>query len=156
MVKNGKGKIYTMYKIFFDTNILVYSIDNCYPQKKSISRKILKKVAIEHYGIISTQVLQEFYVTSTKKLHIDPLITKDIIHSFEHFEVASIDVNLIKEAIDCSISNKLSFWDSLIICAAEYSNCKYLYSEDFNDQQIIRGVKVINPFINGDQFIDKI
>ena len=136
-----------MSKIFFDTNILVYSLDNFDKNKQNISRNLIKKVAIDSLGVISTQVLQEFYVTATKKLIIEPLVVKDIIRSFEHFEVTTVNVNIIKEAIDCSIINRLSFWDSLIVVTAEFSNCEYLYSEDLNNGQIIRGVKIINPFL---------
>jgi len=137
-----------MSKIFIDTNILIYNVDNNDPKKKSISRSILRKITIEDNPVISTQVIQEFYVAITKKLNIEPLLAKDIIHSFEHFEIVSVNINIIKEAIDCSIINRLSFWDSLIICAAENTKCEYLYSEDLNHGQIIRGVKIVNPFLS--------
>jgi predicted nucleic acid-binding protein len=98
-------------------------------------------------GVISTQVLQEFYVTVTRKLRVDSLIAKEVLHSLEHFEVVTISTGIIKEAIDCAVLNKISFWDSLIITAAEASKCTRVWSEDLNHGQITRGVKIHNPLL---------
>ena len=73
------------------------------------------------------------------------LCAKDILHSFERFETIIITPEIIKDAIDCSIINKLSFWDALIIAAAESAGCENLWTEDLNDGQVIRGVRVVNP-----------
>ena len=72
---------------------------------------------------------------------------KNILHSFENLEIVIIDTDLIKEAIDVSVLNKVSFWDALIIATAECAKCEYLYTEDLNAGQIIRGVQVKNPYI---------
>ncbi len=135
-----------MSKIFIDTNILVYSLDNKSKDKKKKARVILGDIVSNNLPVISTQVLQEFYVAATKKMGIEPLIAKSIIQSFENFEVIQVTQNLIKEAIDCSIINQLSFWDSLIIVTAEFSKCNEVYTEDLNAGQIIRGVRITNPF----------
>jgi len=134
-----------MSKIFIDTNILVYSMDNFNLEKKEKSRLLLKSLAKKHYGVISTQVMQEFYVAVTRKLCVDPVMAKNILHSFERFEIITVTPNLINDAIDCSIINQLSFWDSLILVSAESANCKEVWTEDLNDGQIIRGVKIENP-----------
>ena len=134
-----------MPKIFIDTNILVYSLDQFEPQKRKKCRDLLKLLSGDLQGVISTQVMQEFFVASTSKLGADVLIVKDILHSFERFETIIITPQIIKEAIDCSIINKLSFWDALIVIAAESAKCEKLWSEDFNDGQVIRGVRVENP-----------
>ena len=67
------------------------------------------------------------------------------MHTFENMEVVTIGKDLINEAIDASLQYKLSFWDALILVAAESARCEVLYSEDFNDGQIMRNVKVLNP-----------
>ena len=134
-----------MPKIFIDTNILVYSLDQFELEKQKNCRKLLKTLTGEYQGVISTQVMQEFFIASTKKLGADVLIVKDIIHSFERFETIIITPVLIKEAIDCSIINKLSFWDALIVIAAESAKCEKLWSEDLNNGQLIRGVRIENP-----------
>ena len=139
-----------MSKIFIDTNILVYSLDQFAPEKRKRCRDLLKTLTGDLRGVISTQVMQEFYVASTTKLGADVLIVKDIMHSFERFETIIITPQIIKEAIDCSIINKLSFWDALIVTAAESSKCEKLWSEDLNDGQVIRGVRIENPLIKKD------
>jgi predicted nucleic acid-binding protein len=134
-----------MPKIFVDTNILVYSLDEYNPEKRKKCREFLKTLTGDLRGVISTQVMQEFYVASTSKLGADVLIVKDILHSFERFEIIIITPEIIREAIDCSIINKLSFWDALIVIAAENAKCEKLWSEDLNHGQVIRGVRVENP-----------
>lgn len=133
-------------KFFIDTNILIYSIDNHYPKKKRICRELIAKVFEDNSGVISTQVLQEFYYTAVHKLKSDPKTIKALLKSFEDFEIVQINTTLIYNAIDCSIANKISFWDALIISAAESANCNKLFSEDLNSGQIINGVEILNPF----------
>lgn len=133
-------------KFFIDTNILIYSIDKFDKSKQKKARALLKEIAVSDTGVISTQVLQEFYVAATKKLNAAPLIVKEIINGFEKFEVVQITVEIIKDAIDVSLLNKISYWDALIIASAETAKCTALITEDLNAGQIIRGVKIINPF----------
>ena len=130
-----------------DTNIFVYSLDEHDKQKKKQSRQLLQNAIREETVVISTQVLQELYVVGTTKLKIDSILMKNILHSFENLEIVIIDTDLIKEAIDVSVLNRLSFWDALIIATAERAKCEYLYTEDLNAGQIIRGVQVKNPYI---------
>ena len=134
-----------MSKVFIDTNILIYAMDKYHPEKRTHCRDLLKVLNIELKGVISTQVMQEFYVTATKKLGADPLVVKDLLNSFDRFETVLITPEIIKEAVDCSILNRLSFWDSLIVSAAESANCETLWTEDLNHGQIIRGVRIENP-----------
>ncbi len=135
-------------KYFIDTNILVYSIDSNYPKRKEQSRQLISKLLKENSGVISTQVFQEFYYASVKKLHADSIKVKNLLKYFEKFEVVQINLPLIYEAIDCSLTNKISFWDALIVVSAEYSSCSKIYSEDLNNSQVIRGLEIINPFAN--------
>ncbi len=134
-----------MSKVFIDTNILIYSMDEFDPAKREKYRFLLKSAINEFQGVISTQVMQEFYVTATKKLGADPLLMKDILHSFEQFEIVIVNPAIIYDAIDCGIINRMSFWDSLIVVAAESAHCETLWTEDLNDGRIIRGVRIENP-----------
>lgn len=134
-----------MSKVFIDTNILVYSLDRFDPTKQKKCRSLLKTLTDDFQGVISTQVMQEFYVTTVKKLGADPLLIKDILHAYERFETVIITPDSIRDAIDCSIINRLSFWDALIVVAAESARCEKLWSEDLNDGQVIRGVQIENP-----------
>lgn len=134
-----------MSKIFVDTNILIYAMDKHDSKKQKLSRRRLKDLMAENtHGVISTQVLQEFYVTAVKKFDTPPFLAKNIMHSFENYEVVTVDSPLIKEAIDCSILSQISFWDALIIVSAESAKCDTLWTEDMNDGQVIRGVLIKN------------
>jgi predicted nucleic acid-binding protein len=134
-----------MSKVFLDTNILVYCLDQSLPDKKKRCRDLLRNLSNENKGVISTQIMQEFYVAATKKLKAVELLVKDILHSFKRFEIVIVSPGLIQEAIDCSIIHRLSFWDSLIVVAAESAHCHKIWTEDLNDGQIIRGVRIENP-----------
>ena len=136
-----------MSKVFIDANILVYCLDQSNAEKMDRCRNLIREVITEGRGVISTQVIQEFYVAATKKLGAEPLLVKDIITSLERFETVVVTPAVIKEAIDCAIIHRLSFWDSLIIAAADSAKCDILWTEDLNDGQIVRSVRIINPFV---------
>ncbi len=144
--KNGKEEIYIVSKIFLDTNILVYTVDRNDKKKLSQARKLLENVIANDKPVISTQVLQEFYSATTTKLKLDKIIAKNIIHNFRNMEIVQVDLGIIEQGIDISLLSQISFWDSLIIAAAEQANCNMIYSEDLNDTQTIRGIKIVNPF----------
>jgi len=135
-----------MAKGFLDTNVLVHAADNRLPDKQRRARLLMNELTGQSEGVVSTQVLQEFYVATTQKLNIGPLQAKSMVHAFRHFEVVAITPDLVEDAIDCSILAQLSLWDALIVVAAESANCAHLWTEDLNDGQIVRGVRVANPF----------
>lgn len=135
-----------MSKVFVDTNILVYCLDNHDQDKQTQARGLLQDLAGKRQGVLSTQVLQEFYVAATTRLNADPLTVKTVVHSFAHFETVLITPELINEAIDCSILNRLSFWDALIVAAAEQARCGTLWTGDLNPGQVIRGMRIEDPF----------
>lgn len=146
-VKPGQEMSFTVSKVFIDTNILVYTMDRKDSGKQETARKYLKNLVDNHFPVLSTQVVQEFYVVATKKLKADPVVVKNIIHNFHNMELVNIDLELIEQAIDISILSQISFRDSLIIAAAEKANCGFVISEDLNAGQLYRGIKLINPFV---------
>ena len=134
-------------KIFFDTNILVYSVDENDLQKKEIASQLLTDASSSKTCIISTQSLQEFYNVAVKKLKLSKQIAKEYVELFSsQLTVRQVTVPLILNAIDISIKNKLSFWDSLILSSANDNGCIIVYSEDLNNGQIVGGTKILNPF----------
>ena len=133
-------------KIFIDTNILVYALDKAEPKKQEKARELLRKTESDRLGVISTQVLQEYYVVATQKLKVEPELTKRIISSLSKFEVIIINQPIIEKAIDISISNKISFWDALIISSAVAARCRIIWTEDLNHGQSINKIKIENPF----------
>ncbi len=132
-------------KVFIDTNLFVYALDRRVPAKRKAAAKALRTIEEQGNGVISTQVIQEAYVAGTTKLGIQPHDMKQAIASLQSLEVVQIDVDLIQAAIDCSILNRLSFWDALIIVTAEKARCTELWTEDLNPGQLIRGVRIHNP-----------
>jgi predicted nucleic acid-binding protein len=133
-------------RTFIDANIFVYAQDSGSPDKQRRSREIITQLADSGNGVISTQVLQEFFVAATRKLGVQPLVAKGVLKTFAVFEIVQASTALIQEAIDCSILNQISFWDSLILAAATSAGCSTVLSEDLNSGQTILGVKVQNPF----------
>lgn len=134
-------------KVFFDTNVLAYAMDQDAPDKRKRSRQLIAEFVASGTGVVSTQVLQEFYVTATRKMRVAPLAAKSVLQSFTIFEVVQVSPDLIEKAIDRSVLSQLSFWDALIVMASASSGCTTIYSEDLNAGQVIDGVRVVNPFV---------
>lgn len=135
-------------RVFLDTNVLVYAADPRFPARRKTARKLMTslKEQSDRQGVVSTQVLQEFYIVATTKLDLPPQAAKAAIHALGHYDVVTITAGLIAEAIDCSIVSQLSFWDALIVSAAESACCETLVTEDLQAGQVLRGVRIVNPF----------
>ena len=131
---------------FFDTNVLVYADDKATPAKQ---RRALDLVA-EHRraatGVVSLQVLQEYFVTVTRKLHVDPSIARRKVELLAEFDVAAPQVADILAAIDLHRLHEFSFWDALVLQAAKQAGCSILYTEDLQAAREIDGVRIVNPF----------
>jgi predicted nucleic acid-binding protein len=135
--------------VFFDTNILVYANDASEPGKKKIARKLIRDALLNKTAVISIQVLSEFWVTVTQKIKTPlavPVAEKEI-ELFEIMEIVTLDLLLFKSALTLKKMHRLSYWDSLIVAAANHSDCKILYSEDLNNGQQILNTKIVNPFV---------
>lgn len=132
--------------IFFDTNILVYAFDKAYNKKQEIAKVLIAESIKKGNGNISTQVLQEFYVVATKKLDILPELALTAMDSFEPLNIVTITSDMIRLAIKKQSKFLISFWDAVILQAAETSLCTVLYTEDLNHGQMFNSVKVVNPF----------
>lgn len=135
-------------KIFLDTNILVYAFDNSAGVKHSKALSIMRNLWDLNLGVVSTQVLQEFYVNVTRKLSppLDPEIAINTIKDLLTWKPVVINGALILEAIELHSRHKYSFWDSLIITAAIAGGAKTILSEDLADSQTIQGITIKNPF----------
>lgn len=136
-------------KIFLDTNVLVYAHDVSAGPKHHKAKEILLDLWEKGNGIVSTQVLQEFYVVVTRKIPrpLSPGRAREIVESLLYWDVVVNDGEAVLEAIDVSERHKLSFWDGLVVQAAMRGGAEVLLSEDLNPGQVINGVKVENPFL---------
>jgi predicted nucleic acid-binding protein len=132
--------------VFLDSNVLVYAQDAGSAKKQRVSREVITRLSSSAEGVISTQVLQEFYVAATRKLGVPPLAAKGILKTFAVFDTIQVSPALIQDAVDCSILNQLSFWDALILAGASAAGCGVVLSEDLNPGRQILGVRVENPF----------
>jgi len=134
-------------RVFLGANIFIYAQDAGSPDKQRKGREVIARLADSGDGVISTQVMQEFFVAATRKLGVEPLVAKGVLKTFSVFEVVQVSATLIHEAVDCSILNQLSFWDSLILAAAASAGCSTVFSEDLASGQTILGVRVQNPLV---------
>ena len=154
MELNGHGRKYMKDKskvvdgkVFFDSNILVYSVDERDTKKQKIAINLIDKAIHDKIGIISTQSLQEFFAVTTQKLKFPKEASKEYLNYFaDNIPVTQVALSNILNAIDISIQTQFSFWDSLILSAAHSSGCVIVYSEDMRHNQLVNGVKIINPF----------
>ena len=131
---------------FIDTNVLIYSVDRADPAKQATALGLIARHAKERTGVISTQVLQEFYSAATRKLGIEPIQAREQLRAFRVFDIVQVTPAIIEEGVDCSILNLISLWDGLIVASAAAAKCAELLSEDLANRQIIQGVTVRNPF----------
>lgn len=131
---------------FLDTNVLVYTDDDDAPQKKKLALDLYANCRRQRNGVVSTQVLQEYFVTATRKLGVDVVVAKRKTELFGQLELVTLQLVDILSAADLFRLHKLSFWDALIVRAALASGCKRLYSEDMHHGLRIDGLEIVNPF----------
>lgn len=132
--------------VFFDTNILLYADDADAGSKTGIARDLLRRSVLDRTGVVSTQVLQEFYVNARKKLKLDGAAARARIEVYLAFEVVTVTPSLLLAAVDLNRLDSVSFWDALVIRAAEHAGCDTLYSEDLQAGRRFGPVRVVNPF----------
>jgi predicted nucleic acid-binding protein len=131
---------------FFDTNILVYSDDESAPRKQRRSRDLVAEHRRAGTGVVSLQVLQEYFVTVTRKLKVDPRTARRKVELLAEFDVAAPQVADILAAIDIHRLHGFSFWDALVLRSAQQAGCRVLLSEDFQDGRELDGIQIVNPF----------
>ena len=133
-------------RTFLDTNVLVYSVDTAEPEKRRIARALLRERADEL--VLSAQVLSEFYWVTTRRLR-EPLTSEQAstaVETFAELPVVSIDARLVRDAIETSRQNQVSYWDGLILVAAREGRCDVLLTEDLAHGSTIGGVQIESPF----------
>jgi predicted nucleic acid-binding protein len=134
-------------RTFLDTNVLVYSDDPRNPAKQAKALNLIKDHLRMRTGVVSLQVLQEYFVTATGKLRLDPGLAKQRVEVFASFHVAEPAVGDILAAIDLHRLHGFSYWDALVLRMAGQSGCRVLLTEDMQHGQVIDGVRIVNPFL---------
>jgi predicted nucleic acid-binding protein len=134
-------------RIFVDTNVLIYAHDVDATIKHEIAKGVLQELWKQRSGVLSMQVLQEFYVNVTRKLKrpISKASARLIISSYETWCADSIRAD-ISTAFRIEDEAQIGFWDALIVAAALRAGASKILSEDLNAGQTITGIRVVNPF----------
>ncbi len=145
-------------RVFVDTNVLVYCRDASEPQKQQEALAWMAALWDRRAGRLSFQVLQEFYVTVTAKL--DPGLDKELarreVRALLAWQPLRVDARLLEGAWLLQDRFRLSWWDALIVAAAQSARCRYLLSEDFQEHQSLGDIRVVNPFAAQPEILDDI
>jgi predicted nucleic acid-binding protein len=131
---------------FLDSNVFVYADDHRYPDKQARAADLFARARASGLGVVSTQVMQEYFSVVTSKVHVPAEIARRRIELMAGLDVVQIDPNLILAAIDLHRLHPLSIWDALIVQAATSAGCRELLTEDLATGSRIAGVAIVNPF----------
>jgi predicted nucleic acid-binding protein len=134
---------------FVDTNVLVYAYDVTAGDKRARARALIEELWDTRQGCLSVQVLQEFLVTTTRKIPrpLDTPAAAQVIDDLAHWHVHSPAAGDVLAAIDIHQRCGASFWDAMILRSAKELDCGILHSEDLNPGQEYEGVLIRNPFL---------
>ncbi len=134
---------------FVDTNIIVYCFDDTTPHKKVKAISIMDELWDSRKGVLSLQVLKEFFVTVTLKLKskMDSADAVNVVNDLLSWNLFLETKASFVKSIDIVNKYGFSMWDAGIVSSAIISNCGVLYSEDLQNNQVIEGVRIINPFV---------
>ena len=135
---------------FIDSNILVYAYDLSAGDKHRAAKELIERMWIDHSGCLSVQVLQEFYVSVTRKVArpLEAEMAASIILDLARWKVCVPDAGDVLAAISIQQKYHLSFWDAMIIQTALAASCQVVWSEDLSANMTYEGLKVQNPFKN--------
>jgi predicted nucleic acid-binding protein len=136
-------------RFFVDTNILMYAHDSAAGPKHDRAKALVEDLWRDRTGVVSTQVLQELSVNLRRKAGrpLDVKATREIVADYLAWHVVVNGGESILEALDLEARYHVSFWDALVLQAAQASGAEILYSEDLSDGQAYGSVRVVNPFL---------
>lgn len=133
--------------VFVDTNILIYAHDRDAGVRWQRASQVMGELWEARSGRVSVQVLQEFFAVATGKLKstIGVATAREVIRNYSPWVTAPTGVDTVLRATEIAEIAQISFWDGMIVAAAERSGARKLYTEDLSDGQVIAGIRVINP-----------
>jgi predicted nucleic acid-binding protein len=136
-------------KVFVDSNILVCAHDADAGPKQQRAAICLRDLWEARTGRLSTQVLQEFYVTVTQKIKtpISQALAREVVRSYAPWVHSLLTPATVVRASEISEAWRLSFWNGMILAAAEESQAARLLSEDLSHGAVVAGIEVVNPFV---------
>ena len=136
-------------KTFIDTNVLIYAHDADAGSKHQIAKEVLRELWTERTGVLSVQVLQEFYVNVTRKIStpVSKELARLVVSSYAIWCTETTPTE-IASAFRIEDESRIGFWDALIVAAASKSGATRILSEDLNAGQRIAGIVIENPFVD--------
>jgi predicted nucleic acid-binding protein len=136
-----------LQRTFLDSNILLYAEDAKYEKKRDLALALILHHRRQRTGVVSVQVLQEFFVNATGKLKLSIEEARYKVEFHSRFHVVEPAASDVLAAIDLQRLHRVSFWDALILHSAREAGCRVLQTEDMQHGQVIDGVKIVNPFL---------
>jgi predicted nucleic acid-binding protein len=135
-------------RAFLDTNVLVYAYDDSSSAKQQRARELVETLANDERALLSTQVLQEFYVVVTRRLQVPVLedVAQEAVETLLALPIVQVTPALIVDGIRRSRVDQLALWDALIVEAALAGGASVLYSEDLQDGRRFGDLQIVNPF----------
>jgi predicted nucleic acid-binding protein len=135
-------------RTFVDTNVLVYAHDLDAGKKHEVARARVTELWESQSGVISTQVLQELYVTLTRKIPspLNRAQVRRILNNYLAWDIAVNDGSVILQASEIEEAYSISFWDAMVVAAASMKNAAIILTEDLNEGQQLEGITIVNPF----------
>lgn len=135
-------------RVFVDTNVFVYRHDLSDPAKQQVAEQWIRLLASTRAGRLSYQVLQELFATLTRAR--GPVFrnseAREIVESLAVWRPIQTDLSLLQRAWDIQERYRISWWDSLIVAAAQAGGCQILLTEDLQDGQVFDRLRVFDPF----------
>lgn len=136
------------HRVFLDTNLLIYTDDAASPAKQSAAIRLFETHLRQRSGVVSIQVLQEYFAVVTGKFRLSPDVAREKVGILSLLVVHQPLISDVLAAIDLHRLHKISFWHALIVRAASESGCRTLLTEDLRHGQRIDGVEIVNPFLS--------
>ena len=134
-------------RTFLDSNVLVYAEDSAESLKQEKAFGLILVLVRQRSGVVSLQVLGEYFSAVTRKLLLDPSVARSQVEFYSRFHVVEPTIADILAAIDLHRLHRISYWDSLILRCAQQSGCSVLLTEDMQHGQNFDGVRIVNPFL---------
>jgi predicted nucleic acid-binding protein len=139
---NGAGNL-----VFVDTNVLLYDVDGRDTRKQVAARRWLDSLWQQGTARLSWQVLNEFYANATNKIALPPTAIRRLVETYVQWKPGRFNLPLLERAWYWMDRAHVSYWDALILAAAERSGCRWLLSEDFTHGRKYGAVEIVNPFL---------
>jgi predicted nucleic acid-binding protein len=139
---------FTTVPVFVDTNVLVYARDSLDPEKQATAAAWIEHLWTTVTGRLSVQVLQEYYVTTTRKLDpgLPPEEARQDVRDLAAWRPVRIDEAIVEAAWRLEDRYRFSFWDALIVAAAQGAGCEALLTEDLQHDLDVDGLRIADPF----------